>query len=101
MYKFVLLLSIIVSPVSASQLKDCNDSEQKFVRSIVTKINESRLYIPSELDENYKKICKMEELIVMDGLAYYLYQNIDSNEYVVGIYNGLDGNYRTYGPFVK
>jgi len=101
MGKFILLLSIMVTSVSASELEICTEAEKSFVRNKLEISKNSKSYMPFELEQNYKGICKIHNPKMMDGLSYLLYKDTNSNAYFISLYNGLDGSYKMHGPFNK
>tara|TARA_B100001059_G_scaffold34390_1_gene27641 strand:+ start:4115 stop:4288 length:174 start_codon:yes stop_codon:yes gene_type:complete len=57
--------------------------------------------VPFELDKKFVSICKIEQIKMMDGLAYELFNNTETGSLFIGGYNGLDGSNQKHGPLFK
>ena len=101
MRKLLVLLLVITPFTGASQIDACDNAETAFIHSKIEKSQNSISYVPFQLDEKFESLCEIKNIEKMDGLAYVLYKNTETDSYFIGLYNGLDGSNQMHGPFVE
>ncbi|MEW6992572.1 hypothetical protein AADZ91_18060 [Colwelliaceae bacterium 6441] len=101
MHKFLLLFLLTTSYANAFEIDVCDETDASFIHSNIEKSEKFDPYIPFELDQKFKTICEIRDKEMMDGLAYILYKNLETDSYFIGLYNGLDGSNQMHGPFIK
>lgn len=95
-----LICSVIITATSATANNfDCSASVERFFKEKLTLLSNFKPRSEFHISKNFKKVCKLEYVEMMDGLSYVLYKDTRTKSYYIQMHNGFDGTYKLYGPF--
>ncbi|KAA1155314.1 hypothetical protein EU510_04195 [Pseudoalteromonas sp. FUC4] len=100
---FVILISCFVCfKAIAIRVVSCDKQDTEY---IATKHSSGALIQANEIEKvfprdslKHNEICEVRNEIIMDGLAFTLYKLQSEEQRYISVYNGLDGNFKLYGP---